>query len=219
MSSRNDYIDEKLYDYILEVSLRDLPVLARLRAETAQMPNGMMQISPDQGQLMGLLVKLIGARKIIEVGCFTGYSSCAMALALPDDGTLITCDVSEEFTAVAQRYWREAGVSDKIELRLGSAVETLAGMVTSEPGTFDLAFIDADKPNYGAYVESCLLLLRTGGLMLIDNVLWQGRVADAAVEDESTVAIRALNGALLNDERVDLSLLSIGDGLTLARKR
>ena len=219
MSSRNAYIDEKLYDYILDTSLRDLPVLERLRAETSQMPNGGMQISPDQGQFMSLLVKLIQARKIIEVGCFTGYSSTVMAQALADDGVLITCDISEEFTGVAQRYWREAGVADKIDLRLGPAQETLTGLVADEAATFDLAFIDADKTNYSAYVELCLQLLRPGGLMLIDNVLWQGRAADTAVEDEQTLAIRQLNAALRDDERVDLSLLSIGDGLTLARKR
>ncbi len=219
MSSRNAYIDEKLYDYILGTSLRDSPVLARLREETSVMPNGGMQISPDQGQFMSLLVKLIGARKIVEVGCFTGYSSTVMAQALPDDGTLITCDISEEFTAVAQRYWREAGVAGKIELRLGAAAKTLTELSVEEAGTFDLAFIDADKTSYAAYVDACLQLLRPGGLMLIDNVLWQGRVADADEKDETTVAIRKLNTALRDDERVDLSLLSIGDGLTLARKR
>jgi len=219
MSSRNAYLDEKLYDYILGTSLRDSPVLARLRQETSVMPNGVMQISPDQGQFMSLLVKLIGARKIVEVGCFTGYSSTVMAQALPDDGRLITCDISEEFTAVAQRYWREAGVADKIELRLGAATKTLAELSVEEAGTFDLAFIDADKTNYAAYVDACLQLLRPGGLMMIDNVLWQGRVADADEKDETTVAIRKLNTALRDDERVDLSLLSVGDGLTLARKR
>lgn len=219
MSSRNAYLDEKLYDYILGTSLRNSPVLARLRQETSVMPNGVMQISPDQGQFMSLLVKLIGARKIVEVGCFTGYSSTVMAQALPDDGRLITCDISEEFTAVAQRYWREAGVADKIELRLGAATKTLAELSVEEAGTFDLAFIDADKTNYAAYVDACLQLLRPGGLMMIDNVLWQGRVADADEKDETTVAIRKLNTALRDDERVDLSLLSVGDGLTLARKR
>jgi len=219
MSSRNAYIDEKLYDYILGTSLRDSPVLARLREETSVMPNAEMQISPDQGQFMSLLVKLIGARKIVEVGCFTGYSSTVMAQALPDDGRLITCDISEEFTAVAQRYWREAGVAGKIELRLGAATKTLTELSVKEAGTFDLAFIDADKTSYAAYVDACLQLLRPGGLMLIDNVLWQGRVADADKKDETTVAIRKLNTALRDDERVDLSLLSIGDGLTLARKR
>ena len=219
MSSRNAYIDEKLYDYILGTSLRDSPVLARLREETSVMPNGMMQISPDQGQFMSLLVKLIGARKVVEVGCFTGYSSTVMAQALPDDGTLITCDISEEFTTVAQRYWREAGVAGKIELRLGAATNTLTELLVEEAETFDLAFIDADKTNYAVYVDGCLQLLRPGGLMLIDNVLWQGRVADADAKDETTVAIRNLNTALRHDQRVDLSLLSIGDGLTLARKR
>ena len=219
MSSRNNFIDEKLYDYILEVSLREIPVLTRLRQETASMPETEMQISPDQGQFMSLLVKLIGARKIVEVGCFTGYSSTVMAQALPEDGRLVTCDISEQFTTIAQRYWREAGVSDKIELRLGDAGESLKDLLQDEAGTFDLTFIDADKTHYAAYVDDCLLLLRPGGLMLIDNVLWQGRVAEPTEKDDSTFAIRKLNTALRNDERVDLSLLSIGDGLTLARKR
>jgi len=219
MSSRNNFIDEKLYKYILDVSLRDTPVLTRLRQETASMPEAEMQISADQGQFMNLLVKLIGARKIVEVGCFTGYSSTVMAQALPDDGRLVTCDVSEEFTTIARRYWREAGVADKIELRLGDAGESLKDLLRDETGTFDLTFIDADKTHYAAYFDDCLQLLRPGGLMLIDNVVWQGRVAEPTEADDSTVAIRKLNAALKDDGRVDLSLLSIGDGLTLARKR
>ena len=184
------------------------------------MPMGGMQISPDQGQFMGLLVELIGAKRIVEVGTFTGYSSIAMALALPADGRLIACDVSDEFTRIAQRYWQEAGVADKIELRLGPAVATLDGILAAgEAGCFDMAFIDADKENYDAYYERCLQLLRPGGLILIDNVLWGGRPADVNEQDESTVAIRALNTKIHADERVTASLLSIGDGLTLARKR
>ena len=220
MSSKNNYIDEKLYDYILDTSLRDSPLLARLRSETAAMPSGGMQISPDQGQFMALLVRLIGAAKIVEVGSFTGYSALVMAQALPDHGKLIACDVSEEFTDVARRYWREAGVADRIELRLGPAADTLAAMLANgEAGTCDLAFIDADKVNYRTYFESCLDLLRPGGLITIDNVLWNGRPAQPEEQGEDTVAIRELNAALKEDDRVDLSLLSIGDGLTLARKR
>lgn len=220
MSSRNGFIETHIYDYILTNSLRDRALFRRLRQETQAMPMGGMQISPDQGQFMGLLVELIDAKRIVEVGTFTGYSSLALALALPADGRLIACDVSAEFTRVAQRYWQEAGVADKIELRLGPAVGTLDGMLAAgEAGCFDMAFIDADKENYDAYYERCLQLLRPGGLILIDNVLWGGRPADANVRDESTAAIRALNAKICADERVTASLLSIGDGLTLARKR
>ncbi len=220
MSSRNGFIETHIYDYILANSLRDRDELKRLRQETQAMPMGGMQISPDQGQFMGLLVELIGAKRIVEVGTFTGYSSIAMALALPADGRLIACDVSDEFTRIAQRYWQEAGVADKIELRLGPAVATLNEILAAgEAGCFDMAFIDADKENYDAYYERCLQLLRPGGLILIDNVLWGGRPADVNEQDESTVAIRALNAKIHADERVTASLLSIGDGLTLARKR
>ena len=220
MSSRNGFIETHIYDYILANSLRDRDALKRLRQETGAMPMGGMQISPDQGQFMGLLVELIGAKRIVEVGTFTGYSSIAMALALPADGRLIACDVSDEFTRIARRYWREVGVADKIELRLGPAVATLDAMLAAgEAGCFDMAFIDADKENYDAYYESCLQLVRPGGLILIDNVLWGGRPADASERDDSTVAIRALNAKIHADERVTASLLSIGDGLTLARKR
>ena len=220
MSSRNGFIETHIYDYILANSLRDRDELKRLRQETRAMPMGGMQISPDQGQFMGLLVELIGAKRIVEVGTFTGYSSTAMALALPADGRLIACDVSDEFTRIARRYWQEAGVADKIELRLGPAVATLDGMLAAgEAGCFDMAFIDADKENYDAYYERCLRLLRRGGLILIDNVLWGGRPANANEQDESTAAIRALNAKIRADERVTASLLSIGDGLTLARKR
>ena len=220
MSSRNGFIETHIYDYILANSLRDRDELKRLRQETQDMPMGGMQISPDQGQFMGLLVELIGAKRIVEVGTFTGYSSIAMALALPADGRLIACDVSDEFTSIARRYWQEAGVADKIELRLGPAVATLDEMLAAgEAGCFDMAFIDADKENYDAYYERCLQLLRPGGLIMIDNVLWGGRPADVNEQDESTVAIRALNAKIHADERVTASLLSIGDGLTLARKR
>ena len=211
MSSRNNYIDAALYDYILANSLRE---------ETAAMPGGMMQISPDQGQFMALLVRLTGATRILEIGSFTGYSALVMAQALPESGSITACDISEEYTATARRYWQEAEVAGKIDLRLGPAGDTLSALLgDGAAGSYDLAFIDADKVNYGSYYESCLELLRPGGVILIDNVLWNGRPARAGEVDEDTVAIRELNAALHRDERVDVSLLSIGDGLTLARKR
>ena len=220
MSRQTLPLDDRLQDYLLRVSLREPEVMRRLREETASHPQANMQIAPEQGQLMALLVRLIGARRTLEVGVFTGYSALAVALALPDDGALLACDVSEEFTAIARRYWREAGVERKISLRLAPAIETLdAVLAEGGEGTFDFAFIDADKPSYAAYVERTLRLLRPGGLMLIDNVLWSGKVADPAVRDPDVDAIRALNESLHRDERVDLSLLPIADGLTLARKR
>lgn len=220
MSSRNGYISDALYDYILSVSLRDLPVLAKLRQETAGLSNAGMQISPDQGQFMALLAKLTGAKKVLEVGVFTGYSSLVVALALPAEGRIVACDISEEYTRMARRYWQEAGVAHKIDLRLGPAADTLAGLVAAgEAGSFDFAFIDADKENYLVYYEHALQLLRPGGLVLVDNVLWGGRPIDPEAKDESTEAIRAINAKMGRDERVDVSMLPVGDGLTLARKR
>ena len=220
MSNRTIVMNDSLYDYLLGASLRDLPVLKRLREETAKHPRARMQISPEQGQFMQLLTKLMGARRCIEVGVFTGYSSLAVALALPADGHILACDVSEEFTAVARRYWKEAGVESRIELHLAPALETLdARLKAGEAGSYDLAFIDADKSNYSGYYERILKLLRPGGLILVDNVLWSGAVIDKKDKSEDTVAIRAFNEALLRDERIDVSLLPIGDGLTLARKR
>ena len=220
MSSRNGYISDALYDYILSVSLRDLPVLAKLRQETAGLSNAGMQISPDQGQFMALLAKLTGAKKVLEVGVFTGYSSLVVALALPAEGRIVACDISEEYTRMARRYWQEAGVAHKIDLRLGPAADTLAGLVAAgEAGCFDFAFIDADKENYLVYYEHALQLLRPGGLVLVDNVLWGGRPIDPEAKDESTEAIRAINAKMGRDERVDVSMLPVGDGLTLARKR
>lgn len=179
-----------------------------------------MQIAPEQGQLLALLVRAVAARRIIEVGTFTGYSALVMALALPDDGCLVACDLSEEWTAIARRYWAEAGVADRIDLYLAPAADTLDRLIgEGGAGTYDVAFIDADKENYPLYYERALTLLRTGGLVAVDNVLWGGRVADAAVTDADTVAIRAFNRLLRDDERVDLSLIPIGDGLTVARKR
>lgn len=220
MSRRTLPLDERLYEYLLSVSLREPDVLRRLREETARHPQAEMQIAPEQGQFMGLLARLIGARKCLEVGVFTGYSALAVALALPYDGRLVACDVSEEFTSIGRRYWREAGVEPLIRLELGPALETLDALLADGEGsTFDFAFIDADKPNYAHYVERTLALLRPGGLMAIDNVLWSGKVADPSVHDPDTDAIRALNEQLLGDDRIDLSLLPVGDGLTLARKR
>ena len=219
MSNRSITVDDRLYDYILANSLRESALLKALREETAKLPQSLMQISPEQGQFMALLVQLIGARRTIEVGTFTGYSSLVVALALPSDGHLVACDVSEEFTAVARRYWAKAGVAGKIELRLAPALETLDRLLADgEAGQFDFAFIDADKPNYLGYYERCLKLLRPGGLMAIDNVLWSGEVADTSVTDANTTAIRALNKHVHQDTRVSMSLVPIGDGLTLLRK-
>lgn len=220
MSTRTLNIDERLYDYLLTVSVREPSVLAELRAETARLPNAGMQISPEQGQLMRLLVELIGARRCIEIGVFTGYSSTCVALGLPPDGRLVACDVSEEFTSIARRYWRQAGVEQRIELRLGPALATLDGLLASgQAGSYDFAFIDADKDNYQGYYERSLSLLRAGGLLAIDNVLWGGSVADPSDERASTVAIRALNEQVARDTRVSASLVPIGDGLFLLRKR
>ena len=219
MSSRNAFIEESIYNYLLENSLRESPVLKKLREETQKMPLGRMQISPDQGQLMAMLVRLILPKKIVEVGTFTGYSSLVMALALPENGKVFACDISEKYTRKALSFWKEAGVADKIELRLGHASESLDKMLNEGLSeTVDMAFIDADKENYKIYYEKCLELLRPGGLILIDNVLWYGRPADPDASDADTVAIREFNKFVYRDSRVDISLLSVGDGLTLARK-
>jgi len=214
------FLPEPLEQYLFDVLSPRTAVQERLRRETQTHPRASMQIGPDQGLLLGLLVRLVGARRVVEVGTFTGYSALAMAMALPPGGRVLCCDVSAEYTAVARRYWQEAGVADRIDLRLGPATETLAGLLQAEgPGSQDLAFIDADKSGYDAYYEACLQLLRPGGLIALDNVLWYGRVADAAVNDPDTVALRALNLKLRDDRRVDAVVLSVGDGLTLARKK
>lgn len=221
MSPRTISMTDRLRDYLLEATVREPPVLARLRQETAALgsPAG-MQISPDQGRFMAVLVQLSGARRIIEIGTFTGYSSLTMALAMPPDGHLLACDVSEEWTAIARRYWAEAGVADRIELRLGPALGTLDSLLADgRAGSFDLAFIDADKTSYADYAERCLRLLRPGGLILLDNMLWGGAVADPADTDPDTVAIRSLNRSLADDPRVDFCLVPIGDGVALARRR
>jgi predicted O-methyltransferase YrrM len=221
MSTRTLNLDDSLYDYLLAVSLREHPVLAELRAANRTHPHGNMQISPEQGQFMALLIKLTGARRTLEIGVFTGYSTLSVALSLPSDGKIIACDMNKEFTDEAREYWERAAVANMIDLRLAPAMKTLDGLVAEgQGGTFDFAFIDADKVNYDAYYERCLQLVRPGGLIAIDNVLWGGAVAHPADDlDDSTATIQALNRKLHDDLRIDLSLLPIGDGLMLARKR
>ena len=211
---------DTLYRYLVAHSVREPPVLAELRAETAKLPQAVMQIGADQGQFMALLAKLTGARRCLEVGVFTGYSSLSVALALPEDGSIVALDVSEEWTAIARRYWKKAGVEKKIDLRLGPALDALDALIAQrQSGRFDFAFIDADKASYLAYYERCLELVRAGGLIAVDNTLWSGDVADPANQKPDTVSLRAFNDALHHDERIDLALLPVGDGLTLARKR
>jgi caffeoyl-CoA O-methyltransferase len=214
-------LDERIDEYLMNNSLREPDVLRRLREETvASNPHAEMAVSPIQGQFMALLVKIIGAVKTLEVGVFTGYSSLCTALALPPNGRIVACDVNEKWTSVARRYWAEAGVADKISLRLAPAIETLDEMLRDgQAGTFDFAFIDADKPNYDNYYERALKLMRRGGLMMFDNMLWSGRVADPGVQDAETVALRALNEKLHRDERVFVSLLPLRDGISLVIKQ
>ena len=220
MSNRTLMMTGEIQEYLVAHSVREPAILAELRAETAGMPDAQMQIGPEQGQLMALLARLIGARRCIEVGVYTGYSSLAVGLALPDDARILACDVSEEWTSVARRYWQKAGVAHKIDLRLQPAARTLQALIDAgESGRYDFAFVDADKAAYSAYYELRLELLRPGGLMTIDNTLWSGRVADPAEQDANTLALRAFNELVHRDQRIDLSLLPVGDGLTLARKR
>jgi caffeoyl-CoA O-methyltransferase len=212
-------LTEQLYDYLLDVSLRDNALLRALRKHTDEMESGAMQISADQGQFMALQLKLMQAKRVIEIGTFTGYSALVMALALPSDGRLVACDTNEEWTAIAQRYWDQAGITHKINLQLGPALKTLQKLLEKgEEEQFDAAFIDADKVNLRNYYEKCLQLVRPGGLIMIDNVLWGGEVIDTSNQSADTRAIRELNTYIYNDERVDISLVPIGDGLTLARK-
>jgi predicted O-methyltransferase YrrM len=219
MSRKTEGLTDDLYEYLLDVSLREPDLLAELRAETGKLDKATMQISPEQGQFMALLVELMGAERTLEVGTFTGYSTLVVALALPPNGHVVACDVSEEWTAIGRRYWERAGVADKIDLRLGPASDTLRGLLDDGlQEAFDFAFIDADKTNYDTYYELCLELVRPGGLIAVDNTLWHGKVIDPAVTDDDTEAIRRLNAKLVQDERVTLSLVPIGDGLTLARK-
>jgi predicted O-methyltransferase YrrM len=220
MANQTLGMEPQLYNYLLSVSLREPEILSQLRSETAQHPMGRMQIAPEQGQFMALLVQLMGAKKTLEIGVFTGYSALVVSLALPPDGRVVACDVSAEFTAIARRYWQKAGVADKIDLHIAPAMETLDQLLaTGEAETFDFAFIDADKSNYDGYYERSLQLVRPGGLIVIDNVLWSGRVADPAIEDNRTSKIRALNEKLHQDQRINLSLVPIADGLTLAHKK
>ena len=220
MSRKTLNLNPALYEYLLNYSLREPPLLKRLREETANLRQGGMQIAPEQGQFMTLLVHLMNVKKAIEVGVFTGYSSLVVALALPADGRLIACDINETWTQTARKYWQEAGVEAKIDLCLAPAMETLDKLIAEgQVETFDFAFIDADKGNYVPYYERLLRLLRPGGLIAIDNVLWGGSVADSGIHDEDTDAIRAFNEHLHKDERITFSMLPIGDGLSLALKQ
>ncbi len=220
MSNKTLGLDDRLHEYFLSICGREPEVMRSLREETASHPLSRMQIAPEQGQFMALLVQLLGATKTLEVGVFTGYSALAVALALPEQGRIVACDISADYTAIARPYWQAAGVADKIDLRIAPALDTLDRLLESgEAGTFDFAFIDADKENYGHYYERCLQLVRTGGLIAIDNVLWGGQVADPTVDDPNTEAIRAVNAKLAQDERISLSVVPIADGLSLAFKR
>jgi predicted O-methyltransferase YrrM len=220
MSNRTIALDEPLYGYLLNHSLRESDTLRRLREQTMQHEWARMQIAPEQGQFMALLAEMIGARRMLEIGTFTGYSALWLASVLPPDGALICCDIDTEWTAIGLPYWEEAGVADRIDLRIAPAMQTLDELLrTGEAQYFDLAFVDADKENYLEYYERCLQLLRRGGLILFDNTLWAGAVADPQQQDTETRAIRALNEHLHRDSRISLSLVPIGDGLSIARKR
>jgi predicted O-methyltransferase YrrM len=218
--TKRTLLPDVVEQYVSEITTRETDVQRRLRAETAMLPRARMQIGPDQGALLALLVRLIGARRALEIGAFTGYSALAVAAALPADGKLITCDVNKEWTAIARRYWQEAGLSSRIELRLGKALETLAALLREGgEASFDFAFIDADKESNDAYYETCLRLVRAGGLIAVDNALRHGAVADPAAKDAETEVIRTLNLKVRDDSRVDSCLLTVGDGVLLARKR
>ena len=220
MSSKTIFLNQPIYDYLCDVSLREPEVMRLLRHETAELEMAVMQIAPEQGQFMTLLVQLLGVRKAIEVGSFTGYSALAIAMGLPEDGRLIACDISEEWTAIGKRYWQLAGQADKIDLRLAPAIETLDALLNNDQaGEFDFAFIDADKQNYLNYYERCLQLLRSGGLIVVDNVLWGGSVVDVENQTPDTCAIRDFNLFVKNDVRIDISMIPVGDGLSLIRKK
>jgi len=219
MAGRAPVLPEKIARYIQAHGVREPGVLRELRAATASVPNSGMQIGADQGQFMAILVKLAGAKRCLEIGTYTGYSALAVALALPKDGSIVCCDVSEEWTAVGKPFWKKAGVDRKIDLRIGPALRTLDELLKKGKGKFDFVFIDADKPNYLNYYERCLELLRPGGLIAIDNVLWSGEVANEDAKDVLTLALRKFNDRLHQDKRVDLAVLSIGDGVTLALKK
>jgi caffeoyl-CoA O-methyltransferase len=220
LSTRTHGIDERLWRYLVDVTVQEPPLLASLREETARLPQAGMQISPEQGRFMAFLVELVGARRYLEVGVFTGYSSLAVALALPADGRVVACDRNEEWTRIARRYWRAAGVEDKIELRIGHALETLDALTASgAAGSFDFAFFDADKEGSLEYYERGVELVRQGGVIAFDNAIWDGRVADPDDRAASTLGVRALNARVCSDARVSATLVPIGDGLLLARKR
>ncbi|MGI9517291.1 MAG: class I SAM-dependent methyltransferase [Pirellulaceae bacterium] len=219
MSSTHYAITPEIAQYIRSVSLHEPAVLRQLREETEQLDDAVMQVSPELGQFIRLLIRLIGAKNILELGVFTGYSSLSMALAIPDDGSIIACDVSDEWTRIARRYWQQAGVDHKIDLRLAPALETLETLQLADQDSFDLIFLDADKVNYGAYYEMCIELLRSNGLLLIDNTLWEFKVAIPEIVDPETNAIQGLNRRIHQDERVEASMLLFGDGLTVVRKR
>lgn len=220
MSPRTLTLDDRLYAYVTDLGGREPEVGRRLREATRALPMAGMQIAPDQGNALALLVELIGARRAVEVGTFTGYSALRTALALPADGELVCCDVSAEWTAIGRPFWEAAGVAGRIDLRIAPAAETLDALIAGGwAGTVDFVFIDADKPGYDAYYERAMVLVRTGGLIAVDNVLWGGAVVDDADQRADTVAIRALNAKIHADQRVSMALLPIGDGLTLARKR
>ena len=220
MSNQSIGLSDRVHDYLLDVSLRETQVQRRLRAETMQHPKHDMQIAPEQGQFMQLLARLVDAERALEIGVFTGYSALSVAYALPDNGTLVACDISRDYTEIAEHYWNEAGVADRIDLRIAPALETLRALrEDGAEGTFDFVFIDADKISYPDYYAHSLALVRSGGLILLDNMLRDGRVADPDIDDASVQAIRDLNEQLHTDERIDLSLLPVADGLTLARKR
>jgi predicted O-methyltransferase YrrM len=219
MSNKTIGLAEPVYDYLLSVSVREAPLLKRLRDETSKLPLAMMQIAPEQGQLLSLLVQALQPKKCLEIGVFTGYSSLVVALALPPDGRITACDVNEQWTSIARRYWHEAGVEQKVDLYLAPALQTLDRLIAhGQAATYDFAFIDADKQNYWGYYERALTLLRPGGLVAVDNTLWSGRPADPAADDAETKAIRAFNQRLFKDSRVRISLVPIGDGMTLALK-
>ena len=218
MPDEKTFLPEQLYQYFTSVSVREPAILRRLREETDLHPMSVMQVPPEHGQFIALILQLMGARRTLEVGVFTGYSSVATALALPEDGRIVACDVSEEYTSVARRYWKEAGVDHKIDLRIRPAIETLRELI-AQGDSFDFAFIDADKANYDAYYECAQQLVRTGGLIAVDNVLWHGRVVDPQMNDADTLAIRAINNKIHGDSRVAMSMLPISDGLTLCLKR
>jgi predicted O-methyltransferase YrrM len=216
---KSTFFDTGIGEYIIDTMVREHPVLRELREETHKLPNATMEIGPEQGQFMQLLVHIIGARRYLEIGVFTGYSSLAVALALPPDGHIVACDVDDFNPSMGRRYWERAGVAGKIDLRIAPALETLQALIDSGTEPFDMAFVDADKTNVDRYYEMCLQLVRPGGVILVDNVLWDGAVIDASTKDPATLALRALNAKAADDRRVDVTLLPVCDGILIARKR